>query len=433
MPLLFVGFGILLLLALILLKVKPLYALMIVSVVVGLAEGLSLLATLQSIGFGVLDTLRNIALVLCLGAMFGKMIETSKAATIITTSLIQWFGEKNIHWAIMLTGLIVGIPLFYNAGFVILIPLVFATASVARVPLLWVGIPMAASLSVTHGFLPPHPGPTAIASIFHADLGLTLLYGLIITIPTVILAGPLFANSLRRLSTALPPCTAQSASTSVDLPKPSVSFAIALFPVLLMAVATLLQSWMKEGFVKKLLLFLGTPSIALGISLLLAIFIFGIRKQQRPTEIYRLLYSSIKDIFLIVLVIAAGGGFKQVLVDSGVGAYIKDISAGFHFSPLLLAWSVAALLRVSLGSATVAGLTAAGIVLPFVPASHPELMVLAVGAGSLMFSHVNDTGFWMFKEYFNLSLKQTFLSWTMMETIVSISGLLGVLILDSLI
>jgi H+/gluconate symporter-like permease len=213
MPLLFVGFGILLLLALILLKVKPLYALVIVSVVVGLAEGLSLFATVQSIGFGVLDTLRNIALVLCLGAMFGKMIETSKAATTITTSLIQWFGEKNIHWAIMLTGLIVGIPLFYNAGFVILIPLVFATASVARVPLLWVGIPMAASLSVTHGFLPPHPGPTAIAGIFHADLGLTLLYGLIITIPTVIMAGPLFANALRKLSTALPPSTAQSAST----------------------------------------------------------------------------------------------------------------------------------------------------------------------------------------------------------------------------
>ncbi len=431
MPLIIVGFGILLLLALILLKVKPLYALLIVSAVVGISEGLGVMATLQSIGWGIFDTLRNIALVLFLGAMFGKMIETSRAATTITTTLIQWFGEKNIHWAIMLTGLIVGIPLFYNAGFVILIPLVFATASVARVPLLWVGIPMAASLSVTHGFLPPHPGPTAIAGIFHADIGLTLWYGLIITIPTVILAGPLFANTLRNLSTAMPPSTATT--TSVDLPKPSTSFAIALFPVLLMAVSTLLQSQLSEGFIKKLFVFLGTPSIALGISLLLAISIFGIKKQKQPKEIYRLLYSSVNDIFLIVLVIAAGGGFKQVLVDSGVGAYIKDLSEGFRFSPLLLAWSVAALLRVSLGSATVAGLTAAGIVLPFVSSSHPELMVLAVGAGSLMFSHVNDTGFWMFKEYFNLSLKQTFLSWTMMETIVSISGLLGVLILDTII
>ncbi len=431
MPLIIVGFGILLLLALILLKVKPLYALLIVSAVVGISEGLGVMATLQSIGWGIFDTLKNIALVLFLGAMFGKMIETSRAATTITTTLIQWFGEKNIHWAIMLTGLIVGIPLFYNAGFVILIPLVFATASVARVPLLWVGIPMAASLSVTHGFLPPHPGPTAISGIFHADIGLTLWYGLIITIPTVILAGPLFANTLRKLSTAMPPSTATT--TSVDLPKPSTSFVIALFPVLLMAVSTVVQSQLSEGFIKKLFVFLGSPSIALGISLLLAISIFGIKKQKQPKEIYRLLYSSVKDIFLIVLVIAAGGGFKQVLVDSGVGAYIKDLSEGFRFSPLLLAWSVAALLRISLGSATVAGLTAAGIVLPFVSSSHPELMVLAVGAGSLMFSHVNDTGFWMFKEYFNLSLKQTFLSWTMMETIVSISGLLGVLILDTII
>ena len=431
MPLIIVGFGIVLLLALILLKLKPLYALLIVSGVVGLAEGLSVVATLQSIGLGIFDTLKNIALVLFLGAMFGKIIETSKAAITITTSLIGWFGEKNIHWAIMITGLIVGIPLFYNAGFVILIPLVFVTASVAQVPLLWVGISMAASLSVTHGFLPPHPGPTAIAGIFHADIGLTLLYGLIITIPTVILAGPLFANTLRKLSTELPPVTATTVSG--DLPKPTISFAIALFPVLLMAVATLVQSVLNDGFMKKTAVLLGTPSIALGISLLLAISIFGIKKQKQPQKIYTLLYSSVKDILLIVLVIAAGGGFKQVLIDSGVGSYIKTLATGFSFSPLLLAWSVTALLRVSLGSATVAGLTSAGIVLPFVPSTHPELMVLAVGAGSLMFSHVNDTGFWMFKEYFNLSLKQTFLSWTMMETIVSFSGILGVLILDTII
>ncbi len=431
MPLIIVGFGILLLLALILLKVKPLYALLIVSVVVGLAEGLSVVATLQSLVLGIFDTLKNIALVLCLGAMFGKIIETSKAATTITTSLIGWFGEKNIHWAIMITGLIVGIPLFYNAGFVILIPLVFATASVARVPLLWVGIPMAASLSVTHGFLPPHPGPTAIASIFHADIGLTLLYGLIITVPTVILAGPLFANTLRKITTPLPPSVQQSKTK--DLPKPVISFAIALFPVLLIATATLVQPLISDGLVKKAFVFLGNPSVALMLSLFIAIYFFGIRKKVKLNEVSSLLYVSIKDIFLIVLVIAAGGGFKQVLIDSGVGGYIKMLATGFSFSPLLLAWSVAALLRVSLGSATVAGLTAAGIVLPFVPSSHPELMVLAVGAGSLMFSHVNDTGFWMFKEYFNLSLKQTFLSWTMMETIVSFSGLLGVLILDTLI
>jgi gluconate transporter len=430
MPLFIVVVGVLVLLGLILLKVKPVYALLIASMSVGLLQGLTPLHTLQSMWSGIIDTVGNIALVLCLGAMLGKMIETSGAAQQITRTLIGWFGKQNLQWAVMLTGLVVGIPLFYNAGFVILIPLVFSISLASGVPILWVGIPMAASLSVTHGFLPPHPGPTAIASIFHADLNKTLLYGLIITLPAVVLAGPIFSNFFKHVRVSVP-----SRAPSVDnreLPNAKLSFVIALFPVALIALSgTLVYLWPKAP---ALVADLGTPAVAIAIALLLAMYFLGIRQGKQLLTLGRQMFWSIKDITLILLVIAAGGGFKQVLIDSGVGSYIKDITMYMTLSPLVMAWLITALLRVSLGSATIAGLTASGMVLPLIEGSsvRPELMVLSVGAGSLFFSHVNDTGFWMFKEYFNLSLKQTFLSWTLMESIVSLIGLAAVLILDKI-
>jgi Gnt-I system high-affinity gluconate transporter len=435
MPLLIVALGVLCLLVLILLKVKPLYALLAVSLLVGLGEGMSISATLEAIGLGIWDTLKNIALVLCIGAMLGKMIETSGAANRITDTLITWFGKKNIQWAVMLTGLIVGIPLFYNAGFVILIPLVFSIALSAEVPILLVGIPMAASLSVTHGFLPPHPGPTAIAAIFHADLGKTLLLGLVITLPAVVLAGPIFSRSLKKMTLAIPQKKNATKKIEQVLPSATVSFIVALFPVVIIALCALLQTVTKDEKHVTILKFFGSPLTTLSMALVIAIYVLGTKQNKQPKELASSLFQSIKDILMIVLIIAAGGGFKGVLVASGVGDYIKDLTVGLTLSPLLMAWSIAALLRVSLGSATVAALTASGIVLPFLamPGVHPELMVLSVGAGSLMFSHVNDTGFWMFKEYFNLSLKQTFLSWTLMETIISVTGLLGVLLLDKII
>jgi Gnt-I system high-affinity gluconate transporter len=435
MPLLIVALGVLCLLILILLKVKPLYALLAVSLLVGLGEGMSISTTLESISLGIWDTLKNIALVLCIGAMLGKMIETSGAANRITNTLITWFGKKNIQWAVMLTGLIVGIPLFYNAGFVILIPLVFSIALSAEVPILLVGIPMAASLSVTHGFLPPHPGPTAIAAIFHADLGKTLLLGLVITLPAVVLAGPIFSRSLKKMNLAIPIKKTAPKKNEQILPSATVSFIVALFPVVIIVFCALLQTLTKDEKYVTILKFFGSPLTALSMALVIAIYVLGTKQNKQPKELVFSLFQSIKDILMIVLIIAAGGGFKGVLVASGVGDYIKDLTIGLTLSPLLMAWSIAALLRVSLGSATVAGLTASGIVLPFLtmPGVHPELMVLSVGAGSLMFSHVNDTGFWMFKEYFNLSLKQTFLSWTLMETIISVTGLLGVLLLDKII
>ncbi len=435
MPLLIVAAGILILLVLIIFKMKPLYALLIVSILVGLGEGLSIGDALLSVLRGIWSTLESMAIVLCLGAMLGKMIETSGAAHQITHTLIRWFGEKNIQWAVMLTGLLVGIPLFYNAGFVILIPLVFSIALSANVPLLMVGIPMAASLSVTHGFLPPHPGPTAIASIFHADLGKTLLYGLLLSIPAVVLAGPIFSKTLKNITVIIPEGKKYETKISqTSYPSVLISFMLALLPVVLIGLSAAITPFISSSALIKLFQLLGNPSLAIGLSLMLCIWLFGFQKGTSSGELIKLLYGANKDIFLIILIIAAGGGFKQVLVDSGVGDYIKLATEGMKYSPLFLGWFIAALLRVSLGSATVAGLTAAGIVLPFVSAGvSPELMVLAVGSGSLMFSHVNDTGFWMFKEYFNLSLGQTFRSWSLMETIVSICGLLGVMALQQFI
>ncbi len=432
MSLLIVAGCILFLLVLILLKLNPLLALLIVSIFAGLFLGIEPDKIIKAIQTGVGDTLGGLALVLGLGAMFGKMIEISGAARQISDTLVAKFGKERLPWAMMLTGLVVGIPLFYNAGFVILVPLVFSIAQTSGVPLLWVATPMAAALSVTHGFLPPHPGPTAVASIFKADLGKTLLYGIVLALPIVVIAGPFLANFTKHIKTGEIK-TAPPLEVKGDLPSVWLSFSLAVFPVLLISLATFGKSFL--GFNSPFISLIGEPVFALLLALLLACYFLGKRRGLSLPNIMGFLQDSISSIAMIMMVIAAGGGFKQVLIESGVAKEVAMIASQMSLSPLVLAWSIAALVRVSVGSATVAGLMAAGIVSSLAqgPGAQPELMVLSVGAGSLMFSHVNDTGFWMFKEYFNLTLKQTFLSWTAMETIVSILGLAGVLILDSVI
>ena len=434
MPLLIVLLSVLILLGLILLKFPPLIALIMVSIFAGLMQGMPVQDVFHSIENGIGNTLGTMALVLGLGAMFGKLVEESGAAQRITQTMIKQFGIKYIQWAVMLTGLLVGIPLFYNAGFVILVPLIFSIAASARLPLLFVGIPMAASLSVTHGFLPPHPGPTAIAAVFHADIGKTLLYGFAVSIPAIILAGPVFSKTLRKINVVVPrEFIASKQLSEEEMPSAALSITIALLPVAMIAASSLLSSWIepKTGLLK----FFGEPMVALLFAVLIASYFLAIRRGRKITEVAALLTRSITGIAMIMLIIAGGGAFKQVLVDGGVSTYITSISSGLFLSPLFLGWLIAAVLRVSVGSATVAALTAAGIVAPLTtqPGVSPELMVLAVGSGSLMFSHVNDTGFWMFKEYFNLTLGQTFRSWSLMETVVSVCGLIGVLVLNSFI
>ncbi|CAM4020245.1 gluconate permease GntT [Pedobacter westerhofensis] len=429
MDLLFVLAGIVILLILILKKVNPMLSLLIVSVITGLMLGLPVQKVMTSITNGIGSTLGGMVMVLALGAMVGKLAEDSGAARKIVYVLIRVFGIGNIQWAVLLTGILVGIPLFYNAGFVVLIPLVFSIASAARLPKLYVGIPMAAALSVTHGFLPPHPGPVALASIFHADIGKTLIYGLELSLPIAVIAGIFFPRSIIKLPLPSdgPVIKPDTLKEDAALPSAFKSLVTALSPIFFIALGTIGGAVSTQPMAKNIFAFLADPTVALLFAIVITLLIQQIPMQKAMDSCAE----GVKSIAMIILIIAAGGAFKQILVDSGIGEQVKVLTANLPVSPLLLGWLIAALLRITLGSATVAALTASGMVIPLIGVGAPaELMVLAVGAGSLMLSHVNDTGFWMFKEYFNLSLKETFKTWTVMESLISVLGLAGVLILN---
>lgn len=428
MPLLIVLAGIILLLLLITAKVNPMPALIIVSVVTGLLLGMPVPRLLTSMQNGIGSTLGSTIMVLAFGAMIGKLAEVSGAAQKLVLTLMRWFGRKHIQWAVFFTGILAGIPLFYNAGFVVLIPLVFALAAATGLPLLYVGIPMAASLSVTHGFLPPHPGPVALTGIFKADVGMTMLYGLALSIPVGIIAGILFPRLLIRVGKDKEESSAAITESEAQLPSVFNSFLIVLLPVVVIATGTIGTGIFSSSSIEPIFLFLQDPVMALLLSLIVTIAALRLPMSKAMD----LCADGVKAIAMIMLIIAAGGAFKQVLVDSNVAQLIKEQSASLHLSPLFMGWLMAAIFRIALGSATVAALTASGMVAPFVAAgASPELMVLSVGAGSLMCSHVNDTGFWMFKEYFQLTLKQTFLTWTVMESLISVLGLAGVLVIEA--
>ena len=415
-------------------KVSPFLSLLIVAIMTGLLLGLHPQELIKSVEKGAGSTLGGLVLIICLGAILGRILEISGAAEKIATTLINGFGVKYIQWAVLLTGFLIGIPLYYNAGFIILVPLVFTLARKTGLSLLYIAIPMAAALSATHCFLPPHPGPVVLVNAFNADMGKVLLYGIIITVPTVIIAGPLLGNLLQKIKTTATAVRSTAPSLAEKkLPAAFPSFFIALLPVLLITLAVIAGNFLGENsLVRKIFLFIGDSTIALLISVLIAIYYFGIRSGKKMETVMQWLNEAVAGIAMILLIITAGGIFKQVLIDSGTGTYIASFSSKWQMPPLIFAWMITALLRVMIGSATVAGITAAGVVGPLVVSSgvSPELMVLAVGAGSVFGSHINDSGFWMFKEFFKLSLKQTFLSWTVMETVISIMGLTGVLVLQ---
>ena len=415
-------------------KVTPFLSLLLVAILTGLLLGMSPANLLVSIEKGVGSTLGGLALIICFGAILGKILEISGATEQISSTLIKSFGEKHIQWAVLVTGFLIGIPLYYNAGFVILVPLVFSIAKRTGLPLLYIAMPMAASLSTTHCFLPPHPGPVVLINAFHANTGRTLVYGIMMAIPAVIIAGPLLGSILKRIKVESTDFLGEpTAIVEKKIPPALPSFCIALLPVFLITLSVICNNFLPtDNTVRKLIAFTGDANIALLLAVITAIYYFGIKANRPMPEIMLWVQDAIKGIAMILLIITAGGVFKQVLIDSGTGAYIASFSSKLHMPPLLFAWILTALLRVTLGSATVAGLTAAGIVSPLVVAGtvSPELMVLAVGAGSVFGSHINDSGFWMFKEFFKLSLKQTFLSWTVMETLISVLGLAGVLILQ---
>lgn len=436
MPLIILAIGIILLFFLIVkVKMNSFLSLILVCIILAFGEGLPVDKIFPTIQKGLGATLGGLTIVVGFGAILGKLMADSGGAQRIATTLINLFGRQNVKWAVCLTGFVVGIALFYEIGFVLLIPLVFTIAKEADIPLLEVGIPMAAALSVTHGFLPPHPGPTAISVIFNADIGKTLIYGLIIGIPTVILAGPLLYNTVKDIKTDIPEGLHNDKHfTDEEMPFFTSSILTALTPVFLMAISAVgkMMQLPKNAPITHVLNFIGDPSVALTISIIVAFYTFGFARGKTMKEVMETSEKAILTVAMILFIVGAGGALKQVLIDSGVGNYIGELVMGANLSPLLLAWIIASVIRIAVGSATVAALTAGGIVAPLIPLTgvSPELMVLAVGAGSVIFSPPNDPGFWLFKEFFGLTVKQTVRTWCAVETVIAVCGLIGVEVLN---
>lgn len=415
-------------------KINPFLAFLVVSVIAGLCLGIPPGQVTRSVEKGMGDILGGNIVIIVVGAMLGKLIAQSGAAQQIASSIMQKAGLKNIHWALALIGFIIGIPLFYNTGFVLMIPLVFSLVYQYKLPPVATGIPLLAALSVAHGFLPPHPSPSALVTQFNATIGTTMLYGILIAVPTIIVAGPLFSRTLKNIVSAPLAAFQPPELAATQLPTVFNSFFAALLPIALFALMSLLPFIVAASYYT-VISFFAQPAIVMLIALTVATFSLGVKKGRGMKQVMFIYGEAVKEIAMILLIIAGAGALKQILVDSGVSKQIADLLQNISLSPLFLGWLTAAIIRVAVGSATVAGFTAAGIIGPLLIQTHtdPNLMVLSIGAGSLLFSHVNDTGFWLFKEYFNLSIKDTLRSWSVMETIVSVAGLIGVLILDSIL
>ncbi|KXG10773.1 Gnt-II system L-idonate transporter [Anoxybacillus sp. P3H1B] len=428
-------------------KLHPFVALILTAVGVGLAMGMPLIAPsdevpgiIDSIKAGLGNTLGFLAIVLALGTMLGKMMAESGGAERIAKTLIQRFGQKRVHWAMMVVAFLVGIPVFFQVGFVLLVPLVFTIAMETGISLITVGVPLVAGLSVVHGLVPPHPAAMAAVGIFQADVGLTILYSFIVGLPTAIIAGPLFGKWIgARLHKKVPDEMAEQLvlhHEAKELPSFANTLFTILLPVLLMLMASIANvAFDQETEAAKVIRFIGDPIVALLIATVYSFFSLGYARGWKRDKVLKLANDCLGPVANILLVIGAGGAFNKVLLDSGIGTQIAEAAQHSHISPLLLGWGIAALIRIATGSATVSMMTAAGIVAPIassIPGTNMELLVLATGAGSLILSHVNDSGFWMIKEYFGMTVKETLMTWTALETIISVVAL-GLLALLNLI
>jgi gluconate:H+ symporter, GntP family len=426
-------------------RLHPFIALIVASLFLGIACGLPPQEVIKHFEKGFGDVLSFVGIVIGLGAMLGGILISSGGADVLANDLITLGGKKWIPWTMFLASLLIGLPLFFEVGFVLLVPLAFVISKRMNIPILKVGLPMLAGLSIAHAMVPPHPAPTLAVAAFHADAGKTILYAILIGIPTGILAGPIFANFavgwVHSGSTATllpdqgpyPEANAQDASSE---PRPSlwaILTTILLPPVLMMS-RSLAQAFIpSENLLKGFIDFVGDPIVALLIALFFAMYALGFNLGFTKDRLEGILNKSLGAIAAVVLIVGAGGGFKEMLIATKISELIGQWATQAHISPLLLGWTAAAIVRIATGSATVATITGAGIMAPIVqgnPAVNKELMVLATGAGSIILSHVNDAGFWLVKEYFHLSLIDTFKSWTLMETLLSVAGLLLVLLLS---
>ncbi|MBE4738505.1 MULTISPECIES: gluconate:H+ symporter [Streptomyces] len=440
MPLLVVGVSVLVLLLLMTrLRLNGFAALLLVAVGVALVQGIPVATIPDVLSEGIGGQIGDTMLTIGLGAMVGRVMGDSGAAQRIAGKLLDAFGPRWVQVAMVVTAMLIGVTMFYEVAFIIIVPIAFTLVRVTGAPLLWVGLPMSITLSTMHSFLPPHPGPTAVAATFDASVGLTLLYGLFIAVP----AGAFIALLWPRLPfiKAMTPSIPQGLVTEreftdEEMPGLGWSLFVALFPVaLIVAAAVTDMATSGENGLLHFVAFIGSAPIALLLTLCLAVWAFGPRIGRSLEEVGASCSSAAKAMAMILLVIGAGGAFKNVLVEGGISDYIKDATDGWSISPIILAWLVAVILRIALGSATVAVVTASGVVLPLLAGSgvHPEVMVLAVACGSIAFSHVNDPGFWLFKEYFNLSVIEAIKVRTSYTTVLAILGLGGVLIAEQIL
>ncbi|WP_301171442.1 GntP family permease [Brevibacillus nitrificans] len=439
MPLVITLISIVLLLILITrFKVNPFVSLLLAAGFVGIASGMPLVKVVDSIKDGMGGTLGFIAIVLALGTMLGKMMAESGGAERIARTLINRFGEKNVHWAMMFVAFIVGIPVFFQVGFVLLIPLVFTIARQTGVSLVKIGIPLIAGLSIVHGIVPPHPAAMAAVDLFQADVGKTIMLSIIVALPSAIIAGPLYGTWIsKRVQTSISPELASQLSEPKDerdLPSFGITVFTVLLPVLLMLLATIADvNLPKEDMLRQWADFIGNPITSLLIAVIISFWTLGFKRGFTKDDILKFTNDCLAPTATILLVIGAGGAFNKVLLNSGVGDYIAELATASAISPIFLGWLIAALIRVATGSATVSMMTAAGIVGPIalqIPGTSPELLVLATGAGSLILSHVNDSGFWLIKEYFNMSVQDTLKTWTVMETILSVVAIILIMALS---
>lgn len=412
-------------------------SLTVATLFLAIVSGLSMDKIVAGIETGVGGVLGHLVGILALGTILGKMMAESGAGIQVADFFVRKFGVKKLPWAMLLAGFIIGIPVFFEVGILIVLPLVISIQKTSKQNILLIALPAIAGLSIVHGLVPPHPGAIAAIGIYNANLGKVLLYSLIIAIPAAILGGPVFAKWInKRVTPEGEPELIKINMAYKKLPGTGISFFIILLPVILMIFSALAPYTGLPAGLMKFFIFIGSPLIALLIAVFAAFYFLGFRQGFDKNVIKKFTEECILPVGSILLIIGAGGGFKQILIDSGVGNTIGEMSQNLSLSPLVLAFIIAGLIRIATGSATVALTTAAGIVSPIIQhmsGVNLELLVIATGAGSLMFSHVNDAGFWMVKEYLGLSVKETFKTWTVLETILSFTAFIGALILDMFI
>jgi gluconate:H+ symporter, GntP family len=440
-----VGIGVIVVL-ITLVKLHPFLSLLFGSLAVGVVAGENIQTVLASFSKGFGDTAASVGILIALGAMFAKLLADSGGADEIVDTIVGHASPRMLPWAMALVGAIIGLPMFFEIGLVLLMPVIYLVSRRSQLSLVTVGIPALAGLSAMHGFVPPHPGPLTAIGLLNADLGTTLALGVVVAVPTIVLAGPLFGKLAGRWVVVEAPSTfdadrfAEGDSEGKGRRRPS--FGITLFSILL-PVALMLGKALVDIFIdrkanplQQVFDTLGTPLVALLIAVIVGMFTLGRGAAMGRDEITKCIESGLPPVAGIILIVAAGGGFKQVLVDTGIGTLLARWAEGAHVSVLLLAWVIAVLIRLATGSATVATITASSLVVPLVvglPSGEVSLAVLAVGAGSLFFSHVNDAGFWLVNQYFRLTVGQTIKTWSIMESVLSVSGLAMVLLLDLVI